>query len=259
MSIATQSTFAAALLDQAKEVPQGLISWSSARPARRFGIYRNNVLSGLTQALAIRFPTTEAIVGQEFFAAMAKAYVEREPPRSPVLLHYGASFAEFVAAFKPAESVPYLADIVRLENARVEAYHAADTAPLTPKSLAAISEERARRLKFKLHPSFAVIRSVHPIVTIWAMNSGEMPLAPISDWPAQDALVVRPGLSVLTRRLPPGGARFLEALADGQTLISAGGSALREAEEFDLTANLIGMFESGVVTSIGDDPGYQGR
>lgn len=247
MSIATQSSFAAALLDRASQLPGGIVSHSSARPIKRFGVYRNNVASGLAQALAIRFPAAEAIVGQEFFAAMARAYIEREPPCSPVLLHYGASFAAFVAGFAPAQGLPYLADIVRLENARIEAYHAADSEPLAPAALADIATDRVGALTFKFHPSSALVRSAYPIVTIWAMNAGELPLAPVSDWSGEDALVVRPRLEVLTRRLPPGGAVFLETLVRGETLLAAGEAALEEAEQFDLSANLAGMFEAGLV------------
>ncbi|MFO0992732.1 MAG: DNA-binding domain-containing protein [Hyphomicrobiales bacterium] len=249
MSIVTQSSFAAALLDRTSEIPSGLVSHTSARPAKRFGVYRNNVASGLAQALAIRFPAVEAIVGKEFFAAMAKAYIEREPPRSPVLLHYGLTFAEFVAGFEPARALPYLPDIVRLENARIDAYHAADVEPLAPDSLASIAADSAEILTFKLHPSFAIVRSAHPIVTIWAMNSGERPLAAISDWSGEDALVVRPRLSVLTRKLPSGGAIFLQALARGETLIAAGEAALLDVADFDLSANLAGLFEAGLVVA----------
>jgi hypothetical protein len=247
MSIATQSSFAAALLDRNREIPQGVVAHSSARPAKRFGIYRNNVVSGLVQALSIRYPATQTIVGEDFFGAMAKAYIEREPPGSPVLLQYGASFAGFVAAFAPAQGVPYLADVVRLENARVEAYHAIDIAPLMADAIAAVAADGVEGLKVKFHPSFALVRSAYPIVTIWAMNAGEAPLAPITDWSPHDALVVRPRLNVLTRRLPPGGARFLEALAMGETLMTAGEAALGEVPEFDLAANLAGMVESGLV------------
>jgi putative DNA-binding protein len=250
MSIATQASFAAALLDRTKIVPPGLVSWSSAEPSKRFGVYRNNVSSGLAQALAIRFPAAEAIVGKEFFAAMAKAYIEENPPRSPILLHYGAGLADFIATFKPAAGVPYLADIVRLENARVEAYHAIDMAPMAPEFLASVCGDPPEDMKFEFHPSFALIRSRYPIVTIWAMNSGEMPLAPIADWSAEDALVVRPELSVLTRRLPPGGAIFLEALASGHSLNSANERAQAAAAEFELTTNLAGMFQSGLVVAV---------
>ena len=251
MSMATQSSFAAALLDRSHEIPQGVVAHSSARPAKRFGVYRNNVVSGLVQALAIRYPATQAIVGEDFFGAMATAYIEREPPGSPVLLHYGASFAGFVAAFAPAQGVPYLADVVRLENARVEAYHAADIAPLTADALAAVAADCVEGLIFKFHPSFGLVRSAYPVVTIWAMNAGELPVAPITDWAPEDALVVRPGLNVLTRRLPPGGARFLEALAIGETLMAAGEAALSDVPAFDLSANLAGMVELGLVIHVG--------
>ena len=215
MSAHAQSRFAAALLDRTKETPPGLVSWSGARPVKRFGVYRNNVSTGLVQALAVRFPATAGIVGKEFFAAMAGAFVMQDPPRSPILPHYGSELAKFVEGFAPAAELSYLADVVRLENARAEAYHAADIAPLPPRALASIAGDRLEDLRFAFHPSFAVIRSLYPIVTIWAMNSGEMELRPVEKWSGEDALVARPQLSVLTRRLPHGGAILLEALARG--------------------------------------------
>ena len=121
MTSATQSRFAEALLDRTKPVPQGLISWTGASPQKRYGVYRNNVATGLARALAARFPITEKIVGEEFFTAMAREFVLSHPPSSPVLLHYGEDFAGFVAEFAPAKSLPYLADIVRLENAQAMA------------------------------------------------------------------------------------------------------------------------------------------
>jgi uncharacterized protein len=38
---------------------------------------------GLIRALASRFPVTEKIVGEEFFAGMARAFIELHSPRSP--------------------------------------------------------------------------------------------------------------------------------------------------------------------------------
>src|SRR6516162_1267690 len=84
----TQSRFAAALLNNGRGIPQGLASWSGAEPVQRFVIYRNNVAHGLARALAARFPACVRIVGEEFFSAMARAFIERHPPRSPILLAY---------------------------------------------------------------------------------------------------------------------------------------------------------------------------
>ena len=85
MSAVTQSRFAEALTDRHLAVPDGLAAWNDPRPERRFGIYRNNVFWGLTESLRSRFPATSAIVGEDFFNAMAGDYIRAEPPRSPLL------------------------------------------------------------------------------------------------------------------------------------------------------------------------------
>ena len=59
---------------------------------RRFAVHRNNVVAGLVKALEARFPAAEKIVGKEFFAAMARAFVLERPPRSPLLAPTAMNF-----------------------------------------------------------------------------------------------------------------------------------------------------------------------
>lgn len=250
MSEATYSTFARALTDRQMPVPEGLASWNGPRPVRRFGVYRNNVGTGLVEALRSRFPVTEKIVGETFFGAMAEAYIGVEPPRSPLLLAYGDTLANFIDGFAPAADLPYLPDIIRLEAARSHAYHAADHAPLHPEALSHVDPANLSDLTFEPHPSLSVIRSAHPVATIWAMNSGEMPLAPIEPWQAEDALVIRPAMIVHVHRLPPGGAVFIMALQYGRTLGDAIAAATESEPDFDLTANLAGLLQTGSLTAI---------
>ncbi len=257
MTATTQSRFAEALLDRTTPLPQGLISWTGAEPYKRYGVYRNNVATGLARALAARFPVTEKIVGEEFFTAMARDFVLLAPPKSPVLLHYGADFAGFVAGFAPAASVPYLADIARLENAQLNAYHARDIAPIAPQALARIAPERMSGLRFMFHPAAGVVRSAYPIVTIWSMNAGEQPLMPITEWPAEDALVTRPKLAVLTRRIGPGTASFLQTLMAGAPLGEAFETALAVDADFDLGRNLADLLRSGAVIDIISAPSLE--
>ncbi|NLS19095.1 DUF2063 domain-containing protein [Rhizobium sp. P40RR-XXII] len=250
MSLATQTEFAAALIDSDLAVPKGLTAWSGPEPARRFGVYRNNVAIGLISALASRFPAAERIVGEEFFAAMAQEFVRLHPPRSPLLLAYGDDFPDFVKDFKPAREIPYLPDVMRLEAARGHAYHAADATPLNAALLATIEPAGLADLAFVPHPSASIVRCAHPAVTIWAMNTGEIELADIADWTAEDALVVRPDMIVEVHRLPPGGAIFLERLFAGTDLGSAFETSLAEAADFDLSANLAGAFTAGAFLAI---------
>jgi hypothetical protein len=245
-----EQSFAQALLDPVQPIPQGVAAYNAQGAARRFAVYRNNVVVGLVKAIKARFPAVEKIVGKDFFAAMARAFVVERPPRSPLLATYGDEFADFVGTFEPARELPYLADVARLEAARTRAYHAADATPVGAGELAALDADTLIGLRFDPHPSLQIVRSGHPIVTIWAMNSGEQELAPIEIWSAQDALIVRPYLDVEVRLLPPGGAAFLCALAEGQSLGGATDAALADCPEFDLTSNLAGLIGWGLVRGV---------
>jgi hypothetical protein len=79
-------------------------------------------------------------------------------------------------------------------------------------------------------------------------QSGEA--TPIQSTKDEDALVARPRIEVEIRRLAPGGARFILALKQGGSIEQAASAALTEAPEFNLTANLAGLFASSVITDI---------
>jgi Putative DNA-binding domain len=245
-----QSEFKVALLDPGQPVPSSVTSHTAMHPTKRFGVYRNNVIVSLVEALRTRFPAVEKIVGDEFFTAMARLFVIGHPPSSPILMTYGDKFADFIEGFVPAAGLTYLADVARLEAARSRAFHAEDAEPLDSKQLRQLDPWVLREARLMLHPSVQVVRSEYPIVTIWAMNSGEAELRPIDGDGAEDALVIRPSLDVAVYRLPPGGAGFLESLADGRSLGEAAERAGVDYDEFDLAKNLAGLMRSGAVTSL---------
>jgi Putative DNA-binding domain len=216
--------------------------------ARRFQVYRNNVASSLIRGLEGRFPVVRRLVGDDFFRAMAGAYVAARKPSSAVLIHYGADFPEFVQGFPPAAELPYLADVARLENAWMEAYHAAEAAYVGLAELAAFPSERFAELVFAFHPSARLLRFAHPAATIWAAHQGsEEPLAP-EVWQAEEALIVRPDADVVVRLLPAGGFDFALALFAGAPLAVAA-APLAEAGD-DVGAHLIGLLEVGAISGI---------
>jgi hypothetical protein len=106
------------------------------------------------------------------------------------------------------------------------------------------------KVRLRLHSSVSVVKSDYPIVTIWSMNSGKTALGPIEEWQPENALVVRPHLSVITRRLLRGGATFLESLANGATLGAAAEKAWEDAEDFNPAANLLAALSAGVFTAV---------
>jgi hypothetical protein len=140
--------------------------------------------------------------------------------------------------------------VARLEAERTRSYHAADAAPLNTGGFAALDASDIAGVRFDIHPAVGIVRSSHPIVTIWAMNSGDRELAPIEEWRGEDALIARPYLDVEVRALPPGGAAFLLALAGGRPLGDAAEVALADNRNFDLTGNIAGLIGLGLVRNI---------
>ncbi len=242
-----QKDFAVALRNCAQEPPDGIIAHMWRGAAKRFAVYRNNVMVGLITALEARFPATRRIVGEEFFRASARVFAQTQPPRSPLMMTYGDEFPDFLATFQPAVEIAYLADVARLEAARTRAYHAADAQPLQASDFAGVAPEALEALRFELHPSLEIVASIFPVATIWAINTGEIPFAPIDDWRGEDALVVRPAFEVEVRRLPAGAATFLQSLKGGAPLCEAAEAASDSDAEFDLAINLAALIGGGLI------------
>jgi len=241
-----QGGFAAAILDSAAPIPPGLVGPDGKPSARRFAVYRNNVIVGLAESMKTTFPAVSRIVGEEFFLAMARAYVVTDPPRSPMLLEYGSGFADFIASFPPAAELPYLADVARIENAWKDSFHAPEAAPLPASALGAIPSEKLGMLRLNLHPSLRLVSSRYPALTIWRMNvDGGVPAPVDLKSGGEDTLIVRPGAHVDVRFVPPGGATFIGKLAQGTTLTEAANAGLAASENFDLSASLAGLIQAG--------------
>lgn len=254
-----QSAFVDALRQPVAPVPDAVETKDGEPVKRRFDVYRNNVAVGMVEALRATYPAVEALVGHEFFAASARVYLDRHPPRSPLLFRYGDSFGTFLDGFPPAASTPYLGDVARLEWARLQAYHARDCEPLSIEALGrCLADENgvARdvgKLRFTLHPSLALLSSNWPIVSLWAASTGQALSDDVDMSQPGRALIVRPSLEVETRDLPEGSFSFLSALHQGATLERAAADAADTAVDFDLTTHLQGLFAIGAVSAINDN------
>ena len=239
--------FAAALFDSGRS-PPGLKTCNGSDPARRLDVYRNNVVASLVDALAAGFPVTLALVGVEFFRAMARIHAASAPPGSPLMMEYGRAFPDFIATFAPAADVVYLADVARLERLRVDAYHAADAVPLGADDFRPLLADPGRLLELRLalHPACRWLRSSHAVFSLWAAHQGAAELRDIDPARPEAALVIRPDCEVRVLSLPPGGSDFLDVLGNGGTLAEAASRGIAANPVFDLSANLAGLIEHGL-------------
>ena len=257
----SQSEFAQAVLNPEHDCPDGLKTWNGSDPALRFAVYRNNVAVSLIDALADTFPVTQELVGEEFFRAMARVFIQAHPPRSRVMAWSGEVFADFVESFAPAASVPYLADVARLEMCRVRAYHAADVPPMNPDALrvALADPQQLLTLRMTLHPSAHLIRSRFAVFSLWAAHQGALCISTVDPSTAQVALIFRSALDVESLELSAAAGLFVGALQIGDTLASAASAAGSIDHEFDLADTMAMLIRRQLITSIStgeEDHGY---
>jgi hypothetical protein len=237
-----QQAFARGLLDPMYATPSGLRAWNGSDPARRFAVYRNNIVVSWIDALADTYPVVRELVGADFFDAMARRYATRHPPADPVLVRYGDGFARFIEDFEPATGLPYLADVARLEWLHVRAYHAADAQALDAADIGRrlFDPQALAGSTLRLDPSVAVLASDHAIVSLWAAHQGAGDLAGVDPNVAECALVLRQHDGVLVIAVAPETAAFVRCLGDGATLATATATAAASAcgSGFDLSGSL---------------------
>jgi Putative DNA-binding domain len=244
------AAFAAALIDPDGRTPAVVTGPSGKAAIKRYNVYRNNVTVSLIEAVAAIYPAVQRITGVEFFRAMARFHIRATPPKSPLLFEYGRDFPAFIEQYEYARSMPWLADTARVERAWLDAYHAADADPLSAATLGSFPPEQLADLVFVAHPATRIVRSRFSVVTIFAANRGEAPVDQIDASVPEDALITRPGLDVVVRHLPPGGAVFLTSLIAGQTLGEAAALALDASPAFDIASHIAGMIEAGAFTAV---------
>lgn len=234
---ATQAAFHAALWQQ--DPPAGLCAPLSAEVPRRFAVYRNNVRHSLSRALAARFPVVEALVGPEFFTAMAGVFMAEAPPTSPVLQEWGTAFPGFLDRLPPVAHLLWLGDVARLEWVRGRAVHAADAVPVPAERLAGPDPEA---LRFRLHPSVALYRSAHPAVSIWRAHQPGAARGPLPSGPEHALIGRQSDCAVVVVPVDAGTHAVLSALAACEPLG-------RAAMQSDPTAALTMLLRHGLITA----------
>jgi len=241
-----EDQFGAALLDPEQPAPAGLVGPDGQSAPKRFNVYRNNVIASLTEALGDTFPAIRTLLGDDYFSALARAFVTAHPPKSPVLLWYGADFPGFIEAFPPLEAYPYLGDVARVEWAWLQAYHAEDAPPLDPAELSGLAPEAVGAARFSRHPAVAVLASDWPVWDLLRANRFDIGADITIDLGESQAVMVsRPDLDVGLALLRPGCDLFLHALFDGACLAEAALATQEARAEFSLSDCLSDCLSNG--------------
>lgn len=195
---------------------------------RGLNAYQSNAHSLAERSLQAVYPVLAQLLGDESFAAFARAFWHAHPPQRGDLAHWGDALADFIAASPQLADVPYLADVARVEWA----LHQAATAPDADADLATLHhlmEQDPAVLHLRLAPGIKMVNSNWPVVSIVHAHAVADGAAPdlsqaherLHSGTTETALVWRQGFKPQVREALPGEPTFVAALHAGQTLDEA--------------------------------------
>jgi len=178
-------------------------------------VYKNNVVTAWADTIVKNYPSVERLVGTEFMRGAAVTYVKATPARSPVLSTYGDSFPDFLESFKPAESLPYLSDVARLDRAWTEAFFAPNVQAFDQSDVAGLDQKTLGALEIALHPSVHLLASNWNAHEIWKANRHKLPVKlTLKEGPSAAAVWWSPD-GMADRVLEPHEHQFLSHIQKG--------------------------------------------
>lgn len=225
-----------------------------ARFERGLAAYRANAGALAERALAAAYPTVAPLLGDEAFAALARAYWHAAPPQRGDIAQWGAALADVIRADAQLAGEPYLADVARLDWAVHVATQAADAQ--APSGLQRLADGDPAALVLRLQDGTALVESAHPVVAIWQAHRRDDAdrFAPVraafAAGVGETALVQRCGWRTEVVALAAPAARFTAAVLRGRPLADALAAA---GDGFDFATWLVDALRSGAIAAVTQD------
>lgn len=240
--------------DELTRTQRRMSSQHALDPHAQVAVYRASVQGGLIAALGDIYPRVKTMLGEQFFDALARAFVQEHPSFSASLDDYGEVFPDFCAEFSPLQDFPYMADLARVDWAWHRAFHGADLAPLSGAALEALPQRALLDTELVLHPFAYAIHSSHAIHALWSFaessyrattqgadqdQTTELNLDHVQ---AESLLVCREAYQVQVVRLDEAAKALIEQFAQAQRIETAFAKASHAVQHIEHGADLSSAF-----------------
>jgi hypothetical protein len=220
-------------------------------PARRLAIHQRHYRTTLVSSLVARFPATVWLVGSEFVAEAAEAFVTTHPPSTPCIVEYGDGFPAFLDLRPTARSVPYLEQFATLEWHVARVSLAVDHPPLPIERFQALGPDALASASLALQPGVYYQRADWSIDELLSCYLSDVAPEQFALTPGAAWIEVRGARGALQlKRLARGTFSFRSALASGASMADAVAGAAAQDSSFDATRAFIELISSGLVAAV---------
>lgn len=202
-----QRAFTAWLRDPSGPPPAG---WD----ARRAGVYRDLVFNNLRELLAGTFPVIRAVLGDEAWAALVRAFLRGHACATPLFPEVAREFLRFLDDHEPLPR-PFLRELAHYEWAEL-ALQIADAHGAPPRRVAAGAAEAAAPVGALLDGALALSPLAWPLAYAWPVHRIGPEFKPDTPPPQPTLLLLRrePGGQVRFSELTPLAWRLLERIGE---------------------------------------------
>ena len=211
-----QDQFQKALVDGDETVLSDIAE--NAKEDRRvlLGVYQNAYVSRLIEFLQNDYEKLHAVLGDDQFDEMARAYIKANPSHTRNARWFGAKLPDFLERTEPYIAMPLLADMARLELALIDTFDAEDAPSLALEDLQSLAPDDWPALTFKPHPAVRRFDISTNADEIWsALHNEEDPPEPEALKDPRGVIAYRPEGMATFRVMAPDEAMMWDEAANG--------------------------------------------
>lgn len=231
------------------ELNDYLKSYGPRELEERLAIYQNNTFQSLIEVIKDLYPTIELTIGDDLLSACARAFIEKNPPTSPIMQEYALDFPAFLLDLPPVQSTPYLCDLAKIDLLQHQSYHSADEDSLAAEAFTAIDINTLAASRINPISSAFLLKSPFAVFDMWQLANGECHDEVNANSP-QNVLIIRVEMLVKVYEVNNGIFTFLDALAKNATVYDALECATEQASDFNPTQAISFLIQSGFTANI---------
>lgn len=204
-----QSAMMQALDHGPAHLPEGLFAGAAERVLAGMKVHANTISHARLVALEDTFPHTRAVLGHDRFNECSRRFLQQPGVTAASLADIGETFAAFLRDTREGAEV---AELAHFEWLWLQAYHAADAAPLDLAMVAGLPPEALLDVRLTRHPA-AFAERFSPLVQ--ERIGAEIPGLDKSE----AILIARPQADVL---ISPASALMTDILSAAENSVTIG-------------------------------------
>ncbi len=211
-----QEDFLGCMLEDRVDMAGQVVSTALAGAEERVKIYVDGYRLRLLEVLEDNFTGLHALLGDEAFDRLGRAYIDAHPSTHPSVRWFSQHLADFLRRTPPYDAQPYLAEMAAFEWTQGLVFDASDAPVADIQVMATVAPDAWAGLRFQLHPSVRFLTLEWDIPAAWqVLEAGEAPELRQGDAPAT-WLLWRADLLTHWRSLVEDETWALTAVAEGK-------------------------------------------